>query len=227
MHVAVAGVHVQRHEHPARSTGVIACAPFSTGSKARPSKIPRSASSTSRFHDTRIACVWIFTNSSGSPRFARYALQRARVAAISSRARAFRSAKSPASSVRSSLSCTGSSPEKKASSASRSFSLLAIDSSMLMRSMPSVYSPRRPSGITTSSLILNALVCLAIAAVRARSSQKRLRCSAPAAMKPSPSRASAMRTTCEAACHTASSSSPTMSPTRTMRGRPRLFALVA
>ena len=31
---------------------------------------------------------------------------------------------------------------------------------MLMRSMPSVYSPMRFSGITTSSLILKALVCL-------------------------------------------------------------------
>ena len=56
---------------------------------------------------------------------------------------------------------------KNASSASTSCSLFLIDSSMLMRSMPSVYSPMRSSGITTSSLILNALVCLAIAAVRA------------------------------------------------------------
>ena len=46
-------------------------------------------------------------------------------------------------------------------------------------------------------------------------------------MKPSPSRALAMRTTCEAASAAASSSSPTMSPSSTMRGRPRLFALVA
>ena len=42
---------------------------------------------------------------------------------------------------------------------------------MLMRSMASVYSPRRSSGMTTSSLILKALVCFAIAAVLARSSQ--------------------------------------------------------
>ena len=39
-------------------------------------------------------------------------------------------------------------------------------SSMLMRSIASVYSPIRGSGMTTSSLILKALVCLLIAAVR-------------------------------------------------------------
>ena len=71
----------------------------------------------------------------------------------------------------------------------------ASDSSMLMRSMPSVYSPMRGSGITTSSLILKALVCLAIAAVRLRSSQNFLRASALTATKPSPPRALAMRTT--------------------------------
>ena len=57
---------------------------------------------------------------------------------------------------------------------------------MLMRSMPSVYSPIRGSGITTSSLILKALVCLLIAAVRLRSSQNFLRASALTATKPSP-----------------------------------------
>ena len=53
--------------------------------------------------------------------------------------------------------------------------------------------------MTTSSLILNALVCLAIAAVRARSSQNFLRASAETATKPSAPRALAMRTTSEAA----------------------------
>ena len=53
--------------------------------------------------------------------------------------------------------------------------------------------------MTTSSLILNALVCLAIAAVRARSSQNFLRASADTATKPSAPRALAMRTTSEAA----------------------------
>ncbi len=70
---------------------------------------------------------------------------------------------------------------------------------MLMRSIASVYSPMRSSGMTTSSLILNALVCRAIAAVRARSSQNLRRASALTATKPSPLRALAMRTTSEAA----------------------------
>ena len=60
--------------------------------------------------------------------------------------------------------------------------------------------------MTTSSLILNALVCRAIAAVRARSSQNFLRASADTATKPSAPRALAMRTTSEAAFATASSS---------------------
>ena len=50
---------------------------------------------------------------------------------------------------------------KNASSSSAQLrACCASDSSMLMRSMPSVYSPMRGSGITTSSLILKALVCL-------------------------------------------------------------------
>ena len=53
--------------------------------------------------------------------------------------------------------------------------------------MPSEYSPSFGRGITTSSLILNALVCLAMAAVLARSSQKRFLASADTAIKPSPS----------------------------------------
>ena len=91
---------------------------------------------------------------------------------------------------------------------------------MLMRSMPSVYSPMRSSGITTSSLILKALVCLAIAAVRLRSSQNRLRASALTATKPSPERLLAMRTTSLVARATARSSSPTMSPNSTIFGSP-------
>jgi head-tail adaptor len=42
--------------------------------------------------------------------------------------------------------------------------------------------------MTTSSLTLNALVCLLIAAVRLRSSQNFLRASAETATKPSPPR---------------------------------------
>ena len=102
-----------------------------------------------------------------------------------------------------------------------------MESSMLMRSMPSEYSARRGSGITTSSLILNALVCLAMAAVRARSSQNRFLVSAVTATNPSPPRVFAMRTTADAALATSSTLSPTMSPNRTILGRWLRRALVA
>ena len=46
----------------------------------------------------------------------------------------------------------------KSLKASHKAILLRSDSSMLMRSIPSVYSAMRGSGMTTSSLILNALV---------------------------------------------------------------------
>ncbi len=81
--------------------------------------------------------------------------------------------------------------------------------------------------MTTSSLILNALVCRAIAAVRARSSQNRLRASPDTATKPSAPRALAIRITSEAAFATASSDSPTMSPISTIFGRPWRLAFVA
>ena len=72
---------------------------------------------------------------------------------------------------------------------------------MLMRSMASrVFAHAARSGITTSSLILKALVWRAMAAVRARSSQNCLaRPPALTAMKPSPPRALASRTTSEVA----------------------------
>ena len=104
--------------------------------------------------------------------------------------------------------------------ASHKASLLRKDNSMLMRSMPSVYSPMRSKGITTSSLILNALVWRLIAAVRLRSSQNFLRASGLMATKPSPLRLLAMRTTSEAARATASASSPTISPINTIFGKP-------
>ncbi len=85
----------------------------------------------------------------------------------------------------------------------------------------------RGSGITTSSFTLKALVCLEIAAVRARSSQNFLRASADTAMKPSPERELAIRTTSEVARITAASLSPTMSPISTIFGRPWRFAFVA
>ena len=98
---------------------------------------------------------------------------------------------------------------------------------MLMRSMPLVYSPMRGSGITTSSFTLKALVCRLIAAVRLRSSQNFLRASALTATKPSPARPLASRTTSLVARATASASSPAMSPTSTILGRPPRLLLVA
>ncbi len=92
--------------------------------------------------------------------------------------------------------------------------------------MPSVYSPMRGSGITTSSFTLNAFVCLEIAAVRLRSSQNFLRASALMAMNPSPLRPLARRTTSLVARATTSASSPTMSPTSTIFGRPPRLLLV-
>ena len=61
----------------------------------------------------------------------------------------------------------------------------------------------RGSGMTTSSLSLNALVCLEIAAVRERSSQNFLRVSASTAMKPSAERWLQRSTISDAAAITA------------------------
>ena len=112
---------------------------------------------------------------------------------------------------------------KKSDNASHSASLLRRLSSMLMRSMPSVYSAMRGSGITTSSLILKALVCLLMAAVRLRSSQNFFRASGLMATKPSPLRELAMRTTSEVTRATSSASLPAMSPNSTILGTPPLF----
>ena len=98
---------------------------------------------------------------------------------------------------------------------------------MLMRSMPSEYSPKRSSGITTSSFTLKALVCLAIAAVLDRSNQNNLRCSAVLAIKPSPLLALASSTICRAALSTSFSSSETISANKIIFGRPRPAALAA
>ena len=98
---------------------------------------------------------------------------------------------------------------------------------MFSRSMPLVYSPMRGSGITTSSLTLNALVWRLIAAVRLRSSQNFLRASALTATKPSPERPLASRTTSLVTRATASGSSPAMSPNSTIFGSPPRLLLVA
>ncbi len=97
---------------------------------------------------------------------------------------------------------------------------------MLIRSMASVYSPNRSSGITTSSLILKALVCFAIAAVFARSSQNCRRAAGLTAMNPSPERPFASRTTSEVAAATAAESSPAMSPSKIIFGSAPRFDLV-
>jgi hypothetical protein len=80
--------------------------------------------------------------------------------------------------------------------------------------------------MTTSSLILKALVWRLMAAVRLRSSQNFLRASALMATKPSPLRELAKRTTSEVARATASASSPAMSPINTILGRPPRLLLV-
>ena len=97
---------------------------------------------------------------------------------------------------------------------------------MLMRSMPSVYSAMRGKGMTTSSLILKALVWRLMAAVRLRSNQNFLRASGLTAMKPSPERALAKRTTSEVTRATSSASSPAMSPNNTISGKPPRLDLV-
>ena len=57
---------------------------------------------------------------------------------------------------------------------------------MFIFSISFAYFPRFGKGITTSSLILNAFVCFAIAAVLARSNQNFFLASADTAIKPSP-----------------------------------------
>ena len=111
-------------------------------------------------------------------------------------------------------------------SASQSAILLRNDNSILIRSMPSVYSAMRGKGMTTSSLILNALVWRLMAAVRLRSSQNFFRASALTATKPSPVLRLAKRTTSEVARATASASSPAMSPNNTILGKPPRLDLV-
>ena len=92
--------------------------------------------------------------------------------------------------------------------------------------MPSVYSAMRGNGMTTSSLILNALVCRLMAAVRLRSSQNFLRASGLIAIKPSPLRALARRTTSDVTRATSSASSPAISPNNTIFGKPPRLDLV-
>jgi hypothetical protein len=80
--------------------------------------------------------------------------------------------------------------------------------------------------MTTSSLILNALVCLAIAAVRARSSQNFLRLSGDTRRSPRAADAARPHDLARRARDRVVDS-PTMSPISTIFGRPWRFALVA
>ena len=79
---------------------------------------------------------------------------------------------------------------------------------MLMRSMPSVYSAMRGSGITTSSLILKALVWRLMAAVRLRVEPELLARLGADGDKTLAGAELAMRTTSLVARATASASSP-------------------
>ena len=115
---------------------------------------------------------------------------------------------------------------KYSSRASNNKSLFLIESSILIFSIPSVYSPILGKGITTSSLILNAFVWREIAAVLDRSSQNFFLASGLIAIKPSPTRLFAMRITSLAAAATTSASSPTMSPIKTIFGNTFRFDFV-
>ena len=115
---------------------------------------------------------------------------------------------------------------KKSSSASNRAILFFKDISILRYSIPSVYSPILGNGITTSSLILKALVCFEIAAVLALSSQNFFRDSGEIATKPSPTLWLAIRITSLAALATKFASSPTISPIKTILGNTLRLDLV-
>ena len=156
----------------------IAVTSSSSGTKAAPLKICCSGARICVFQLARK--VWSCSCGSSVSTPATQPCHWPRTSATSASAWATRSSSSSAEgmSLASSLLPSGRLPLVKNSvNASASASLFCSDSSMLMRSMPSVYSAMRGSGITTSSLILKALVCLLMAAVRLRSSQNFLRAS--------------------------------------------------
>ena len=84
----------------------------------------------------------------------------------------------------------------------------------------------RGNGMTTSSLTLKALVWRLMAAVFLRSCQNFLRASGLMAMKPSPLRELAMRTTSEVTLATSSALSPAMSANKSILGKPPRLDLV-
>ena len=105
-------------------------------------------------------------------------------------------------------------------------SLFRIDCSIFIFSISTAYFPRFGSGITTSSLILNALVCFAIAAVLALSNQNLFLASADTAIKPSPFLIFEICTTFEATAPSSSSSSDAISAINTIFGLSDLVAFV-
>ena len=125
-----------------RLRSVAACAAsiaFTTGANASPSNRSSSGAFSSVFHDTTVACV-CSASKVASMRASRSA-QRARVAATIARASSKRwSTRSRGGRTSSSgpQRCSASGRANRLASASASLSLLPIDSSMLMRSMPSL-----------------------------------------------------------------------------------------
>jgi hypothetical protein len=181
----------------------------STGSYSRPVNSWRSSARTSRFQDTRIS--WSrraesLRAPSGEGHRAGRDNASVRTSAISSRARARRAAVSSGSATDFLvLARRRQRPLKKASSASSSASLLAIDSSMLMRSTPSVIAQ---AGERNHHVLVD-LEGVGVGgdgggarAVR----QNALRASGVTAIKPAPPRARASSTMRAAAASAASSS---------------------
>ena len=205
VHVAVAGMHVQRHpdaaaQHLARGSRWHSS---TIGASAAPAKIGCSGARICVFHEARRrvvlqqredACAPGCLGLHGTVEARRASARHSAPHLAQQRQRLLHpvveqlgaTAISPASSLLPSGSVPG--EEEGLEPRRPAPACCAGDSSMLMRSMPSVYSPIRGSGMTTSSLILKALVCLPIAAVRLRSSQNFLRASALTATKPSPAR---------------------------------------
>ena len=189
------------------------------------------------FSNTARICVfqlarrlWSCSCEKSASQLSSHCCQVARTSANTARACCTRSPNNSGegTSLASSIAPNGKLPSaNNASNASHKLSLLRKESSMFKRSIPSVYSPMRGKGMTTSSLILKALVWRLMAAVRLRSSQNFLRASGLIAMKPSPLRELARRTTSEVARATSSALSPAISPTNTILGRPPRLLLVA
>ena len=142
VHVAVAGVHVQRDEHAAAQDLALDLldARVITGANARPPKISSSGAFSSVFHDTTIE--WSCSAGNVASMRRSRSCQRARTAATSARASSTFAAMSSGGG-RASSSGPHSVRERRRRRGTRrarrtSLILFAIESSMLIRSMPSV-----------------------------------------------------------------------------------------